>query len=89
MGDGTYNSGITLQTQCFTIKELVLLVNVLIIKFGLECNIHKQDNYSVVYIKSKSLKKNLHHMLPYIHPAMLYKFKGPKYKLNSKYTTIG
>jgi hypothetical protein len=28
-------------------------------------------------------------MLPYIHPTMLYKFRGPKYKLKSKYTTIG
>lgn len=88
-GDGTYSSGVTLQTQCFTVKELVLIVNVLIIKFGLECNIHKQDNYSVLYIKSKSIKKNLHNMLPYIHPTMLYKFMGPKSKLKSKYTTIG
>lgn len=88
-GDGAYNSGITLQTQCFTIKELVFIVNVLIIKFRLECNIHKQASYFVIYIKSKSIKKNLHNMLPYIHPTMLYKFKGPKYKLKSKYTTIG
>lgn len=88
-GDGTYSSGITLQTQCFTINELVIIINVLIIKFGLECTIHKQENYFVIYIKSKSLKKNLHYMLPYIHPTMLYKFKGPKYKLKSKYTTIG
>ena len=89
MGDGTYSSGITLQTQCFTLKEIVLIINVLIIKFRLECNIHKQDNYYVIYIKGKSLKKNLHHMLPYIHPSMLYKFQGHKYKLKSKFTTIG
>lgn len=88
-GDGAYSSGITLQTQCFTVKELVFIINVLIIKFGLDCNIHKQDNYFVIYIKSKSIKKNLHNMLPYIHPTMLYKFLGPKYKLKSKYTTIG
>ena len=73
--------------QCFTLKEIVLIINVLIIKFRLECNIHKQDNYYVIYIKSKSLKKNLHHMLPYIHPSMLYKFQGHKYKLKSKFTT--
>lgn len=68
---------------------MVFIVNVLIIKFRLECNIHKQENYSVLYIKSKSIKKNLHNMLPYIHPTMLYKFKGPKYKLKSEYTTWG
>ena len=87
-GDGTYSSGITIQTQCFTVKDLVLIVNVLYIKFGLECNIHKQGTYSVIYIKSKSIKRNLHNMLPYIHPTMLYKFMGPKYKLNTKYSTI-
>jgi len=86
-GDGTYSSGITIQTQSFTIQDIVLLVNVLIIKFRLECNIHKQGKYYVLYINSKSVKKNLHNMLPYIHPSMLYKFKGPKYKLKSKYST--
>ena len=84
MGDRTYSSGVTIQTQCFTIKELVFIINVLMIKFRLECSIHTQGNYSVTYIKSRSLKKNLHNMLPYIHPSMLYKFKGPKYKLEKK-----
>lgn len=88
-GDGTYSSGITLQTQCFTIQEQVFIVNIFIVKFRLECNIHKQGSYSVIYIKSKSIKNNLHNMLPYIHPTMLYKFLGPKYKLKAKYTTIG
>nr|YP_009574622.1 hypothetical protein 1835-42 [Orbilia dorsalia]QBF58423.1 hypothetical protein 1835-42 [Orbilia dorsalia] len=87
-GDGTYNSGITIQTQCFTIEELVFIINVLMIKFDLECSIHKQDNYSLLYIKSKSIKKNLHNMLPYIHNTMLYKFLGPKYRIKSRFTTI-
>ena len=87
-GDGTCSSGITLQTQCFTLEEVVFIINVLIIKFGLECSIHKQYNFSLLYIKSKSIKKNLHNMLPYIHPTMLYKFKGPKYKIKSKFTIL-
>ena len=87
-GDGTYSSGITIQTQSFTIEEMVLLVNVLIIKFQLECTIHTQGKYNVIYIRSKSVKKNLHFLLPFIHPTMLYKFKGPQYKLESKYPTI-
>lgn len=87
-GDGTYSSGITIQTQSFTIQDIVLLMNVLIIKFDLECNIHMQGNYHVLYIKSKSIKRNLHHMLPYIHPSMIYKFKGPQYKLKTKYYII-
>ena len=87
-GDGTYSSGITIQTQSFTIQDIVLLINVLTIKFGLECNIHTQGKYNVIYIKSKSIKKNFHHMLPYIHPTMIYKFKGPQYKLKTKYYII-
>lgn len=63
-------------------------MNVLIIKFRLDCSIHTQGPYSVLYIKSKSVKQNLHNMLPYIHPSMLYKFKGPQFKLKNKYTTI-
>ena len=87
-GDGSYSSGITIQTQSFTIKEIVLLINVLIIKFQLECSIHTQEKYKVIYIKSKSIKKNFHHLLPYIHPTMIYKFKGPQYKLKSKFNTM-
>jgi len=87
-GDGTYSSGITIQTQSFTIQEIVLLMNVLRIKFRLDCSIHVQGSYSVLYIKSKSIKQNLHHMLPYIQPSMLYKFKGPQFKVKNKYTTI-
>jgi hypothetical protein len=63
-------------------------MNVLTIKFGLECNIHIQGKYNVIYIKSKSIKNNFHHMLPYIHPTMIYKFKGPQYKLKTKYYII-
>lgn len=87
-GDGAYSSGISLQTKCFTVEELVFIVNILIIKFGLECNIHKQDNYSVIYIRSKSIKKNLHNMLPYIHPTMLYKFKKINWQSVKKYSVF-
>ena len=41
-GDGTYNSGVRLQTECFTLNELILIMNVLIIKFNLECSLHKE-----------------------------------------------
>jgi len=85
---GTYSSGITIQTQSFTEKEIVLLINVLIIKFQLECSIHTQEKHKVLYIKSKSIKKNLHHLIPYIHPTMIYKFKGPQYKLKYKYNIM-
>jgi hypothetical protein len=79
-GDGTYNSGVRIQTECFTVKEVVFIVNVLIIKFNLECSLHKQRDYYIVYIKSKSLKKNIPNLLPYMDNSMKYKLLGKKFK---------
>jgi hypothetical protein len=80
MGDGTYNSGVRIQTDSFTEKEVVFIINVLIIKFNLECSIHYQRGNPVLYIKSKSIKRNLHNLLPYMHDSMKYKVLGKKYK---------
>ncbi len=80
MGDGSYNSGVRIQTECFTVKEIVFIINILIIKFDLECSLHKQRNYTILYIKSKSIKKNLHNLLPYMDNSMKYKFWGRQYK---------
>lgn len=80
-GDGSYSSGVTLNTQCFTIKDQVTLINIFIIKFNLECNLHKSRKDFVIYINSKSIKRNLHNLLPHIHDSMKYKLLGPKYKL--------
>lgn len=76
MCDGSYNTGITLHTQCYTLKQLVLIINVLIVKFRLECSIHKHRDSFVIYLKRKSLKRNLHNLLPYMHKSMLYKLMG-------------
>jgi len=84
MGDGTYNSGVRIQTDSFTEKEVVFIINVLIIKFHLECSIHYQRENPVLYIKSKSIKKNLHNLLPYMHDSMKYKVLGKKYIPPSK-----
>lgn len=74
MGDGAKSgNGLTLHTQSFTIKECVLIVNVLIYKFNLECSIHKQRNQFIIYIKSKSMKQLKYKLLPYIFPSMRYK----------------
>jgi len=76
MGDGTYNSGVRIQTESFTLEDVVLIINVLIIKFNLECSIHYQRNYPIIYIKSKSIKKNLHNILPFMCEEMKYKVLG-------------
>lgn len=76
MGDGTYNSGVRIQADSFTVKELVFIINILNIKFNLDCSLHYQRNNPILYIKSKSIKKNLHNLLPYMHDSMKYKILG-------------
>lgn len=75
MGDGTktYN-GITLQTQSYTIEQVVFIINVLIIK--LKCSIHMQRGQPTIYISSHSIKRILPKILPYITPGMRYKFNA-------------
>lgn len=46
------------------------------IKFNLECSLHKQRGNCIIYIKSKSIKKNLHNLLPYMDNSMKYKVLG-------------
>lgn len=81
MCDGTYNSGVRLQTESFTLEEVILIINILIIKFNLECSIHYQRNYPILYIKSKSIKKNLDKLLPYFCEDLKYKILGNKNNL--------
>jgi hypothetical protein len=78
MGDGTYNSGVRIQTDSFTVQEVVYIINILVIKLNLDCSLHYQKGKPILYIKSKSIKKNLHHLLPYMHESMKYKVLGKK-----------
>ena len=74
MGDGTKTSkGLTLQTQSFTIREVVFIVSVLIHKFNLKCSIHMQRNQPTIYISIKSMKKIQPYILPYFCLSMRYK----------------
>jgi LAGLIDADG DNA endonuclease family/Proton-conducting membrane transporter len=58
MGDGTKSgTGLTLQTQSFTVKECVFIISILMYKFNLNCSIHMQRNKPTIYISSKSMKQ--------------------------------
>ena len=75
MGDGAWQSkGLTLNLQAFSIKELVLFINVLKIKFDLDCTLHKSRNQFIVYIKVNSVKILYPKIKNYIVPSMRYKF---------------
>ena len=75
MGDGTFN-GITLLlcTDSYSIKEVVLLINVLVIKYDIHCTIrYYNQHYPRIYILKKHLPKIRQIVLPYMHSSMLYK----------------
>ena len=72
--DGTKTSkGITLQTQSFSIKEVVFIINILIYKFNLKCSIHMQRNLPTIYIGARSMQKLQPYILPYVCDSMKYK----------------
>ena len=77
-GDGSYvkGGGIYLNTQSFTIIEVVRLINVLILKFGCKCSIHYQENKPVIYISSRSIRKLQPELLKHIPESIHYKLLG-------------
>ena len=77
-GDGTFVKGgsIYLQTQSFTVIEVVRLINVLIIKFNCKCTIHYQEGKPVIYISSRSIRKLLPELLKHIPKSIHYKLLG-------------
>jgi len=75
MGDGSWKRyGLIICTDSYTVKDIVRLMNVLIIKFRLECNLraHKKNQYRI-YIRQHSMPSLLNIVYPYMHPSMLYK----------------
>jgi heme/copper-type cytochrome/quinol oxidase subunit 1 len=71
-GTKTYK-GITLQTQCFTLEEVIFIINILIHKFNLNCSIHMQRKQPTIYISSKSMEKIQSDLLPFFCKSMKYK----------------
>lgn len=74
MGDGAKrNKGVTLCTDNFTLPEVVLLINILIIKFDINPTLHKQRNNYQIYINKVDLNKIRPHLLPHFVDHFLYK----------------
>jgi hypothetical protein len=75
MGDGSKkNDGITLCTDGFTLKEVILLINILIIKFDISPTVHTEKaKYYRIYINGKDLKKLRPKVEPYFIKSLLYK----------------
>ena len=77
MGDGAFKfKGITLNLQSYSIKELILFMNVLKIKFNIDCTLQKSRNQYTVYIKVNSAKILYPKIKKFIVPSMRYKFES-------------
>lgn len=84
MCDGSFvkGGGIYLNLQSFNLKQLIFILNILKIKFNLDCTLNKSRSSYIIYIKVKSVQKLYPYIYKYIVPSIKYKFD---YKLNIKY----
>ena len=74
MGDGSKRAkGLILCTDNFNLQEVVLLVNILIIKFNINPTIQKEKNKFRIYINEKGLIKIKPFIKIYFTDSMLYK----------------
>jgi len=75
MGDGTRNAagGLILCTDCYSAKEVVLLINILMIKYDLQCSMPKHNGKYRIYISTKSMDKVRSLVESHIIPEMQYK----------------
>jgi hypothetical protein len=77
MGDATAKPhGLILCTDSYSIEDIVRLINVLIIKFRLDCTIRvERKNQYRIYIRERSMNLIRQIVKPHMCSSMLYKIK--------------
>jgi len=80
MGDGTFN-GITLLlcTDSYSIKDIVILINVLIIRYNIYSTIrYYKSHLPRIYVYKRYMLKLRSIVEPYMHSSMMYKLGNKK-----------
>jgi len=82
MGDGsTRDYGLHLCTDSYTLPDVVRILNVLIIRYRLNCTVQlRRNNQYRIYISSRSMPILRSIVEPYMHSSMMYKLKKNKKK---------
>jgi len=76
MGDGVALShGLAICTESYTTQEIILLVNILIVRYGIECTLRPRGNSYRIYIRERSMPLLRTIVGPYIIPAIFYKLR--------------
>ena len=77
MGDGSaQRSGLTICTDSYSVEDVVRLINVLIVRYRLECILrYHTSTQPRIYIKEESMSLLRSIVMPYMHFSMLYKLR--------------
>lgn len=83
MSDGVSSQyGLTICTDSFTVKEVVRLINILKIRYDLNCSLHYYAGRPRLYIKADSMAKLRSIVNSYVIPFSTYKlYKGKRFIL--------
>jgi len=78
MGDGAVKShGLIICTDSYTVQDVVRLINVLMIRYRLDCTCHFYNTTQPrIYIIQHSMASLLNIVSPFMHSSMLYKLKS-------------
>lgn len=92
-GDGqALHHGMAICTNCYSIQDVVRLMNVLMIRYRLECTIHLKRRHQkveyMIYIRQDSMYLLRTIVKPYLCSSMLYKLENSKVYPTTKCSVI-
>jgi hypothetical protein len=91
MGDGNaLTQGLIICTNSYTLPDVVRLMNVLMIRYRLECNIRIKERRNgkiehMILIRERSMPLLRTIVYPFFHPSMYYKILPVRSKSSEVY----